>query len=66
MVTLENGKRVARIFLEKMRRRNLTEYEKELIFEMWQDRTPTKVIAIELGVSYACIYFHLKKRNLVG
>ena len=49
-----------------MKRRNLTEYEKELIFEKWQDRTPTKVIAIELGASYACIYFHLKKRNLVG
>lgn len=49
-----------------MRRRNLTEYEKEKIFEMWQDRTPTKVIAIELGVSYMCIYNQLKKRYLVG
>lgn len=49
-----------------MRRRNLTEYEKELIFERWQDRTPTKVIAIELGVTYSCVYQQLKKRYLVG
>jgi hypothetical protein len=49
-----------------MRRRNLTEYEKELIFEKWQDRTPTKVIALELGVSYMCIYQQLKKLYLVG
>ena len=49
-----------------MRRRNLTEYEKDLIFEMWQDRTPTKVIALELGVSYMCIYNQLKRRYLVG
>jgi hypothetical protein len=49
-----------------MRRRNLTEYEKELIFEKWQDRTPTKVIALEMGVSYMCIYYQLKKRYLVG
>jgi hypothetical protein len=49
-----------------MRHRNLTEYEKQLIFEKWQDRTPTKVIALEMGVSYMCIYYQLKKRNLVG
>jgi len=49
-----------------MRGRNLTEHEKERIFELWQDRIPTKVIALELGRSYACIYFHLKRRNLVG
>lgn len=49
-----------------MRRRNLTEYEKEVIFERWQDRTPTKVIAFEFGVSYMCIYNQLKKRYLVG
>lgn len=49
-----------------MRRRNLTEYEKDLIFEKWQDRKATKVIAMEMGVSYMCIYNQLKKRNLVG
>ena len=49
-----------------MKRRNLTEYEKDLIFEMWQDRKPTKVIALEMGVSYMCIYNQLKKRYLVG
>lgn len=49
-----------------MRGKNLTEYEKQLIFERWQDRIPTKVIALELGVTYACIYQQLKKRNLVG
>lgn len=49
-----------------MRRRNLTEHEKELIFEMWQDRIPTKVIALELGFTYSCIYQQLKKRYLVG
>ena len=52
--------------LKKMRRRNLTEYEKEFIFEKWQDRIPTKVIAMELGVTYSCVYQQLKKRNLVG
>jgi hypothetical protein len=49
-----------------MRRRNLTEYEKIVIFEMWQDRVPTKVIAMEMGVSYMCIFNQLKKRSLVG
>lgn len=49
-----------------MRGKNLTEDEKQLIFERWQDRVPTKVIALELGVTYACIYQQLKKRNLVG
>jgi predicted transcriptional regulator len=49
-----------------MRRRNLTEYEKIVIFEMWQDRVPTKVIALTLGVTYSCIYQQLKKRDLVG
>jgi len=49
-----------------MRRRNLTEYEKIVIFERWQDRVPTKVIAMEMGVSYMCIFNQLKKRSLVG
>jgi hypothetical protein len=46
-----------------MRGRNLTEYEKELIFESWQDRKQIKVIAQEMGLSYGCIYFQLKKRK---
>ena len=49
-----------------MRGRNLTEQDKERIFELWQDRTPTKAIAIMLGRSYTCIYNQLKSRNLVG
>jgi hypothetical protein len=49
-----------------MRRRNLTEYEKIVIFEKWQDRIPTKVIALEFGVTYSCIYQQLKKLYLVG
>jgi len=49
-----------------MRGRNLTEHEKKMIFELWQDRTPTKAIALELGRSYTCIYNQLKRRNLVG
>lgn len=49
-----------------MRGRNLTDFEKNQIFEMWQDRVPTKVIAIELGRSYACIFYQLKIRYLVG
>jgi IS30 family transposase len=49
-----------------MRRRNLTEHEKIVIFEMWQDRIPTKVIALTLGVTYSCIHQQLKKRSLVG
>ena len=49
-----------------MRGRKLTEQEKDLIFKKWQDRKPTKVIAMELGVTYSCVYQQLKKRNLVG
>jgi hypothetical protein len=49
-----------------MRGRNLTDYEKEVIFEKWQERKPIKVIALEMGRSYGCIYFHLKHRSLVG
>jgi hypothetical protein len=43
-----------------MRRRNLTEYEKELIFEKWQDRTPTKVIALEMG-AILCLHLFSSK-----
>jgi hypothetical protein len=49
-----------------MRGRNLTDYQKDLIFEKWQDRKSIKVIAIEIGRSYSCVYFHLKSRCLVG
>jgi IS30 family transposase len=49
-----------------MRGKNLTDQDKERIFELWQDRIPTKAIALELGRSYACIYNQLKSRNLVG
>ena len=49
-----------------MRGRNLTEYQKELIFEGWQDRKPIKVIAAELGRCYGTIYTELKRRYLVG
>jgi hypothetical protein len=36
------------------------------IFSLWQDRVPTKVIAIEVGLSYTAVYQELKRRNLVG
>jgi hypothetical protein len=38
----------------------------ERIFSLWQDRIPTKVIAIEVGLSYTAVYQELKRRNLVG
>ena len=38
----------------------------ERIFSLWQDRVPTKVIAIEVGLSYTAVYQELKKRCLVG
>jgi IS30 family transposase len=49
-----------------MKRRRVTEEEKQLIFEGWQDRKPIKVIAIELGRCYGTVYTELKKRYLVG
>jgi hypothetical protein len=49
-----------------MRGPNLTDCQINEIFEKWQDRKSTKVIAIEMGRSYACIYFQLRKRYLVG
>jgi hypothetical protein len=49
-----------------MKRRKITDEEKDLIFEGWQDRKPIKVIAIELGRAYGVIYSQLRKRNLVG
>jgi len=49
-----------------MKRRRVTEEEKQIIFEGWQDRKPIKVIAIELGRCYGTVYTELKKRNLVG
>jgi IS30 family transposase len=49
-----------------MKRRRVTEEEKQLIFEGWQDRKPIKVIALELGRCYGTVYTELKKRNLVG
>jgi IS30 family transposase len=49
-----------------MKRRRVTEDEKQIIFEGWQDRKPIKVIAIELGRCYGTVYTELKKRYLVG
>ena len=49
-----------------MKWRKVTDKEKDLIFEGWQDRKPIKVIAAELGRSYGTIYTELKRRYLVG
>jgi IS30 family transposase len=49
-----------------MKRRKVTDKEKDLIFEGWQDRKPIKVIALELGRCYGTIYTELKRRYLVG
>jgi IS30 family transposase len=49
-----------------MKRRRVTEEEKQIIFEGWQDRKPIKVIALELGRCYGTIFAELKKRYLVG
>ena len=46
--------------------RKITEEVKEKIFSLWQDRLPTKAIAIEVGLSYTAVYQELKKRYLVG
>lgn len=46
--------------------KKLTEEQLEKMVDLWKDRVPTKAIALELGVSYMCIYQHLKKRMLVG
>jgi IS30 family transposase len=44
----------------------VTEEEKNLIFEAWQEKKPIKVIAAELGRCYGTIYTELKRRYLVG
>jgi IS30 family transposase len=49
-----------------MKRRRVTEEEKQIIFQGWQDRKPIKVIALELGRCYGTVYTELKKRYLVG
>jgi IS30 family transposase len=49
-----------------MKRRRVTEEEKQFIFEGWQDRKPIKVIALELDRCYGTVYTELKKRYLVG
>jgi IS30 family transposase len=49
-----------------MKRRKVTDKEKDLIFEGWQDRKPIKVIALELDRCYGTIYTELKRRYLVG
>jgi IS30 family transposase len=49
-----------------MKRRKVTDEEKQLIFEGWQDRKPIKVIALELDRCYGTIYTELKRRYLVG
>ena len=46
--------------------RKIDEAIAERIFSLWQDRLPTKVIAIEVGLSYTAVYQELKKRCLVG
>lgn len=43
------------------RGRNLTDYQIELISEKEKEGKSIKVIAQEIGRSYSCIYFHLKK-----
>ena len=46
--------------------KKLTEEQIDRMVDLWKDRVSTKAIAIELGVSYTCIYQQLKKRYLVG
>ena len=46
--------------------KKLTEAQIEKMVDLWKDRWSTKAIAIELGVTYACAYQHLRKRSLVG
>jgi hypothetical protein len=46
--------------------RKIDEAIAERIFSLWQDRVSTKVIAIELGLSYTAVYQELKKRCLFG
>jgi IS30 family transposase len=43
-----------------MRGRNLTDYQRELIQEKRREGKAIKVIAMEIGRSYSCIYFNLK------
>jgi hypothetical protein len=50
----------------KGRAYKIDEEMKERIFSLWQDRLPTKAIAIEVGLSYTAVYQELKKRYLVG
>jgi IS30 family transposase len=44
----------------KMRGRNLTDYQRELIQEKSREGKAIKVIAQEIGRSYSCVYFNLK------
>jgi hypothetical protein len=46
--------------------RKIDEAIAERIFSLWQDRVPTKVIAIEVRLSYTAVYQELKRRYLVG
>jgi hypothetical protein len=48
------------------RKLKMNEEMQAKIFSLWQDRLPTKVIAIEVGLSYTAVYQELKRRNLVG
>jgi hypothetical protein len=50
----------------KGRKRQVDQEMIERIYGMWVDRTPTKVIAIEVGLSYTSVYRVLKKMHLVG
>jgi hypothetical protein len=49
-----------------MRAKLIDDAMSERIFSLWQDRLPTKAIAIEVGLSYTAVYQELKKRCLVG
>jgi DNA invertase Pin-like site-specific DNA recombinase len=46
--------------------RKVTEEQIERMIDLWKDRWSTKAIAVELNLSYMCVYSHLRKRYLVG
>jgi hypothetical protein len=49
-----------------MRKRKVDEAMVDRMVDLWRDRLPVKVIAMELGLSYTSVQKQLKKMSLIG
>jgi hypothetical protein len=66
VVPFTNASKPSKLSLKEMRKRKVDEAMVDRMVDLWRDRLPVKVIAMELGLSYTSVHKQLKKMSLIG